>query len=266
MTPSPDSLQADAPAVLHERRGAVLWITINRAARRNALNSAVLEGIRAGYEAAHADPQVRAIALTGAGAQAFCAGADLGSDAFKFDPARPTVPYGDLLRMAERSTLPSIAVVNGACLAGGMGLLAMTDLAIAADHAVFGLPEVKLGVYPMQVLSLLQALVPPRQLREWCFTGEPFDAATAREAGLVNRVVPAAGLIAAADELGARLVARSPTALRRGKFAMRAMAAMHFEERLSYAEGQIALLAGSEDAREGLAAFQQKREPVFSGR
>jgi methylglutaconyl-CoA hydratase len=257
---------SESPIVLRERRGSALWITINRPDRRNAINQAVIDGVRAGYEAAHADPDVRVIVITGAGDQAFCAGADLGGPSFLFDPSRPTTAYADLLRMAQGATLPSIAVINGACMAGGMGLMAMADLAIAADHALFGLPEVKVGVYPMQVLSLLQSLVPRRELREWCITGESFDAHTALRAGLLNYVVSAAQLQAKADWLVTRIADKSPTAIRRGKFAMRSMAAMSFDESLAYGESQIALLALTEDAKEGLAAFNEKRKPTFSGR
>jgi methylglutaconyl-CoA hydratase len=112
------------------------------------------------------------------------------------------------------TTLPLLARVNGACMAGGMGLLCMADLAVAADHSLFGLPEVKLGVFPMQVLSLLQGIAPRRKVREWAFTGEPFGAAEALAAGLLNHVVPAAGLDAKLQWLLARLLDNSPTAIR----------------------------------------------------
>lgn len=254
-------------AVLHEKRGAEFRITINRPDKRNALNAEVIAGIRAGYQMAHEDAEVRVIVLTGAGDKAFCAGADLApGQAFRFDFSRPNVDYADLLRLAADATKPSIARVNGACMAGGMGLLAMTDMAVAADGAQFGLPEVKVGVFPMQVLSLLQMIAPRRLINEWCFTGEPFDAAAARAAGLVNYVVPAAELDARVDWLVSRIVDKSPTAIRRGKYAMRAIAAMSFDEAIAYTESQIALLAMTEDAKEGLAAFAQKRPPNWTGR
>lgn len=253
--------------VLIETRDRVVWITLNRPDKRNALNAAAIEGIAEGWRRAHADPEVRAIVLGGAGDKAFCAGADLeGGGSFAFDPARPGSAYADLLRLAAASPLPSIARVNGACLAGGMGLLAMTDLAVASETALFGLPEVKVGLFPMQVLSLLQELVAPRVLREWCLAGEPFDAAAARAAGLVNEVVPAAELDARTAALAARLAERSPTAIRRGKHALRVMAAMQFPEAIAFAESQIALLALTEDAREGMAAFGERRPPRFTGR
>src|SRR4030088_886216 len=168
-------------SVVLEKRGQAFWITINRPEKRNAINGDVVAGIARGYRDAHEDPEVRAIVLTGAGDKAFCAGADLQhiGAAFAFDFARPNVDYADLLRLSQNATKPAIARVGGVCMAGGMGLLCMTDMAVAADHVTFGLPEVKVGVFPMQVMSLLQSIAPRRLINEWALTGEPFDARTA---------------------------------------------------------------------------------------
>ncbi|WP_416052598.1 enoyl-CoA hydratase/isomerase family protein [Cupriavidus basilensis] len=259
--------ESETPAVLHEKRGAAFWITINRPDKRNAINKEVVAGIRAGYRAAHADPAIRAIVLTGAGDKAFCAGGDLQpGKGFAFDLSQPNVDYADMLRESQQATLPSIARINGTCMAGGMGLLCMTDMAVAADNALFGLPEVKVGVFPMQVLSLLQTLAPPRLVREWCISGEPFSAAEAKAAGLVNHLAAPGELDARTEWLVARVADKSPTAIRRGKYAMQAMASMSFPEGIAYTESQIALLAMTEDAREGLAAFNEKRKPVWTGR
>ncbi|MFJ1254919.1 enoyl-CoA hydratase/isomerase family protein [Cupriavidus sp. CuC1] len=259
--------ESETPAVLHEKRGAAFWITINRPDKRNAINKEVVAGIRAGYRAAHADPAIRAIVLTGAGDKAFCAGGDLQpGKGFAFDLSQPNVDYADMLRESQQATLPSIARINGTCMAGGMGLLCMTDMAVAADSALFGMPEVKVGVFPMQVLSLLQTLAPPRLVREWCISGEPFSAAEAKAAGLVNHLAATGELDARTEWLVARVADKSPTAIRRGKYAMQAMAAMSFTEGIAYTESQIALLAMTEDAREGLAAFNEKRKPVWTGK
>jgi len=256
-----------AAPVLHDKRGHAFWITINRPDKRNAINAEVIAGIRAGYAAAHADADVRVIVLTGAGDKAFCAGADLQpGKGFAFDTARPNLDYADMLRDAQNATLPAIARVNGVCMAGGMGLLCMTDLAVAADHVLFGLPEVKLGVFPMQVLSLLQQIAPRRLVREWALSGEPFDAAQALAAGLLNHVAPANELDAKVERLVQRIVDKSPTAIRRGKYAMRAIEAMSFDQAIAYTESQIALLALTEDAKEGLASFNEKRKPRWTGR
>src|SRR5207302_10317404 len=133
---------------------------------------------------------VRVIVLTGAGDKAFCAGADLQNSgaAFAMDFSRPNVDYADLLRLSQNATKPAIARINGACMAGGLGLLCMTDMAVAADHVVFGLPEVKVGVFPMQVMAPLHSIAPRRQSNEWALTGEPFDALTAKASGLLDYV------------------------------------------------------------------------------
>ncbi|MHB8267038.1 enoyl-CoA hydratase/isomerase family protein [Bradyrhizobium sp.] len=258
----------DNTSVILEKRGSAFWITINRPEKRNAINGDVVAGISRGYRTAHDDAEVRVIVLTGSGDKAFCAGADLQNTggAFAHDFSKPNVDYADLLRLAQNATKPSIARVNGVCMAGGMGLLCMTDMAVAVENAVFGLPEVKVGVFPMQVMSLLQDIAPRRLINEWALTGEPFDARTAQAAGLLNHVVPSAELDTKIDWLIGRIIDKSPTAIRRGKYAMRAIASMSFDQAIAYTESQIALTAMTEDAKEGLAAFGEKRKPVWKGK
>ena len=258
----------DTNSVVLKKRGQALWITINRPEKRNAINGDVIAGIARGYRLAHDEKDVRVIVLTGAGDKAFCAGADLQNtgSAFAADFAKPNVDYADLLRLSQNATKPAIARVNGICMAGGMGLLCMTDMAVASNHVMFGLPEVKVGVFPMQVLSLLQSIAPRRLVSEWAITGEPFDAKTAQAAGLLNYAVPQAELDAKLDWLIGRIADKSPTAIRRGKYAMRAIASMSFDESIAYTESQIALLAMTEDAKEGLKAFAEKRKPSWPGK
>lgn len=247
--------------------GPARWIVIDRPDKRNALNDAVITAIAAAWRDAEADTSVRAIVLTGAGDKAFCAGGDLQpGGGFAFDLSQPRLAYADLLRQAQASTKVSIARINGACMAGGMGLAAMCDFAIAASTATFGLPEVKIGLFPMQVLSLLQRLVPRRTVTDWCLTGEAFGAEQALAAGFLTRVVAADALDDEIRRLVETLGSRSPTALRRGKAALGAIASMSFEQGLAFGEGQIMLLAQTEDAREGLAAFAAKRQPDWTGR
>ena len=254
-------------AVLIEKRGSELRIILNRPDKRNAINQEVIDGVRAGYERARSDDDIRVIVLTAAGDKAFCAGADLQpGKAFTFDFSDPNAPYADLFRLARETRIPSIARVNGVCMAGGMGLLCMADLAVAADDVQFGLPEVKVGVFPMQVLSLLQPLVPARVLREWCYTGEPFSAEVALRHGLINYAVPREELDDHVAWLANRLVDKSPTAIRWGKNALHRVESMAFEDAIAFTEAQIANVAMSEDAKEGLAAFNEKRKPQWTGR
>lgn len=251
--------------LLGEVRGAVLWLTINRPERRNAINPAVLDGLHAGIERANADDGIRAVVITGAGDQAFCAGADLQTGtSFAFDYSEPGQRLADLLRRARRSNVPLIARVNGACMAGGMGLMAMCDMAVASDRAVFGLPEVKVGVFPAQVLSVLQHLVPRRVLNELCLCGEPLSAQEALAAGLVNHV--SADLDGKLDWLLGRLLDKSPAAIRRGLYTLKHIDAMSFEQSMAFTESQIGLFAMTEDAREGQLAFREKRKPNWTGK
>jgi enoyl-CoA hydratase/carnithine racemase len=250
-----------------EMRGHALWLTIQREERRNAINADVLNGLRAALARASSDPEVRAVVLTGAGTRAFCAGADLQSgQSFRFDYAQPYQALADLLRDARRATVPLIARVNGACMAGGMGLLAMCDLAVASNTASFGLPEVKVGVFPAQVLAALQHQVPRRFLTELCLTGASIDAHKAQAIGLVNSVVEPEALDAEVDALLERVLGNSPSAIRRGLYTLKQCESMTFEQAAAFTESQIGLVALTEDAREGLTAFVEKRKPNWTGR
>ena len=256
---------ASSPELSVELRGPVLWLTITREERRNAMSHGVLAGMAQAIAQAQSDRSVRAIVVTGAGSKAFCAGADLQStQAFTTDYSEPHGHLAQLLRVAKASYVPLIARVNGACMAGGMGLLAMCDLAVASSHAVFGLPEVKVGVFPAQVLSVLQHLIPRRTLVEMCITGEPISSAQALGSGLVNYVDD--DVDAKLAWLLARMLDKSPAAVRRGLYTMKKVEAMAFEESMAFTESQIALFTLTDDAREGQKAFQEKRKPVWVGK
>lgn len=254
--------------VLIRQDGAALWLVLNRPERRNALNAAVLAQLSAGMAQGVSDPSIHALVISGAGDQAFCAGGDLApGGGFGFDFAQPRTAYGDLLRQAAECPKPIIAAVNGACVAGGMGLLAMADMAWSVSGARFGLPEVKVGLFPMQVAALLQELVPQRVLRDWALTGRLFGAEEAQAAGVLNGIVADGNALrATVAGIVEQLAETSPAAVRRGKYALRAMAGMGADQAISFAESQLGLMTLTEDAQEGLAAFNAKRPPRFSGR
>ena len=256
--------------VRSEARGAVHWLTIDREARRNALNEEVVAALAAGLETAAADPACRAIVLTGSGERAFCAGGDLqGSgpgSAFEVDYAHPRHFLVELFRRMQACPLPIVARVNGHALAGGFGLLCSCDLAVAADDALFGTPESKIGLTPMMILPAMLRVLPERKLLELCITGEPCSAAEALTLGVVNYVVPRAELDQRLDWLLARIVDRSPTSVRMGKQAFHAMRDMTLQQALEYAQAMVPSMVSTQDAREGIAAFQQKRAPVWTGR
>ena len=254
--------------VLVEKRGAVQWITINREERRNAMNDAVVFGIMDGLTAATSDPDVRAVVLTGAGDRAFCAGADLsaGSGSFKYDYSKVGIPFVKLMKQARDLTVPLIARVNGHAMAGGMGMMGMCDMAIAVDNARFGMPEVKVGIFPMQIMAVLQRLIPNRKLYEMALTGEPITAAEALELGLLNYIVPGRGTGCQIGLVVVPPARQEPTAIRRGKYAMRQTESMSFDQAAVFMEAQIGTLALTEDAAEGRQAFIEKRAPVWPGR
>ncbi|MDI3258679.1 MAG: enoyl-CoA hydratase-related protein [Sinobacteraceae bacterium] len=256
--------------VLTERRGAALWIVINREPRRNALNEEVVQRIEHAIAAAQADATVRAIVLTGAGDKAFCAGADLDRNAqgfaFAVDFARPRHYIVDLFKRLQACTLPVIARVNGHVMAGGFGLLCACDLAVAADDVRFGTTEPKIGITPMMILPHMLRVLPARRLQEMCITGETFGARELLEWGVVNYVVPRAELDAKLDWLLARILDKSPTAIRLGKQAFHAMRDMSLRDALEYAQVMVPVMSSTEDAKEGLAAFAEKRAPKFTGR
>ncbi len=259
--------------VLIERRELngkqVQWITINREARRNAMNADVIARISQGIADAVDSGDVRAIVLTGAGEKAFCAGADLtkGVKGFAFDVdfSRPRHYIVQLFKQLQDCPLPVIARVNGAAMAGGFGLLCACDMAVAADDIRIGTSESKIGLTPMMILPYMIRMLPPRKLQEMCITGEQFTAADGLEWGLFNYVVPRAELDEKLDWFLGRIVDKSPTAIRLGKQAFAATRDMDLRSALEYAQAMVPVMSSTEDAAEGLAAFQEKRAPNWTG-
>ncbi len=256
-------------SVLVSKSGAVQRIEINRPERRNALNAAVVQGIGDGIRKAQADAEIRVIVLTGSGDKAFCAGGDLAPAAdgapFTVDPAHPRNPVVDLFKLMEQCDLPIIARVNGHALAGGFGLVCACDMAIASDAATFGVPESKIGLFPMMIMPYMLRVMPLRRFMELCMTGEPISAARAMDWGIVNETVSADQLDARVDALTALLAQRSPSAIRLGKQGFHAMRDMAVLQALEYAQLMLPMMARTEDAKEGMRAFQEKRAPDFKG-
>jgi enoyl-CoA hydratase/carnithine racemase len=252
-----------------ERRGAAVWIFIDRQERRNALNESVARGIEAALDAAEADRSARAVVLTGAGDKAFCAGGDLQLQAdgtpFTIDVADPRHYVARLLRRMDACRLPLVARINGPALAGGLGLACACDLVVAREDALLGVTEVKVGIFPMMILPYLLRVMPYRRMMELCLTGELIRAGDADAGGIVNHVVPYAALDEKTEWLLARITDKSPTGIRLGKQALSKIREMSTDSALEYAQFMLANMSRTKDAREGMTAFGEKRAPEWTG-
>jgi len=248
-----------------EQRGASRWLILDRPAARNALSADLMSALRGALAAADAEARVRAICITGSGEQAFCSGMDLALAGTGVGPEQGARDYAALLLDVARIGKPVVAAVNGAAMGGGMGLLAACDLAVAAEDARFGTPEVEVGLFPYMALAPLSRCVGRRAALELALTGRRIDAAEAQVIGLLNRVVPRAALQGSASELLEQLAQKSPTALRLGRRAFYATQDLPYEAQLEALCAQFSLNAVSADAAEGIAAFLEKRKPDFKG-
>ncbi|HYF20870.1 MAG TPA: enoyl-CoA hydratase-related protein [Ramlibacter sp.] len=253
--------------VLRERRGSVHWLTINRPEQQNQVVWELFPLLIEGIQAAQQDPDARAIVITGAGNRWFCGGGDLGKDEERSRagsaPDWLLHPIVRLFQAVEACGLPVVARVNGHAMAPGLSLLSMVDLAVAADHAQFGLPEARVGLVNTLGMVYLQRLVPRRKLLELMLTAEPVPAAQALELGLVNHVVPAAELDDKLAWLLNRLTDKSPEALRRGKFAFKAMEDMTLDQALRFGCSAAGNMLLTPEFREGVRAFSERRPPQW---
>jgi enoyl-CoA hydratase/carnithine racemase len=251
-------------AVLYESDGPVTWITINRPEARNALNQAVRDGLWQGLRRFAADEASAVLVLTGAGDEAFCAGADLKEmAALKLEVPPPDfAPY---LNRNIQIDKPVIAAVNGAALAGGFLLAQMCDLCVAADDARFAITEAKWS-RGAPWAAPLPWLIPPRVALELIVTAEPLSAERAREIGLVNRVVPRPKLLAEAQALAAVIARNAPLSVRAGKRMIYAVAGASLADALDAGDRIWQPVYESEDAQEGPRAFREKRAPVWRAR
>ncbi len=257
----------DDPAVLYEVRGPVARLTLNRPARRNALDRPTLDLLRAGLDRAEAD-RVRVVCLTGAGDRVFCAGADLGDPAGFArgpDPEGPRA-FAALLKRLWSYPLPLVARLNGHCLGGGVGLALACDLAVARDDIEVGTPEVRVGLFPMMIAPLILRKASRAKAVEMILTGGRVPAREAEAMGLVTRAVPAAELDAVVERAVAGLVAAAPLALRLGREALREVEAMPVEAAVDVLCDRLVALLATEDAAEGMRAFLERRAPQWRER
>ncbi len=255
--------------VSHAPHGAQI-VTLFNPERRNAIGPRMINELLYAIDDAHAHPGggVRSIVVPGEG-KAFCAGGDFAQMTGSGDDG-PELPfkgdYVDLVLAMTRSEIPIIAKVNGHAMGGGIGLVAACTFAIASADAKLGTPEVDVGLFPMMIMAVLSRVVPRRRLLEMMILGERMTAEEARAAGIVNTVVPAAELDRATGALCARIEKKSPAALALGLRAYADQADMDLAAALPMLRDRLAACLATEDAREGLMAFLEKRDPVWKGK
>ena len=254
--------------LLYEVKEGVGFLTINREVRRNAISQEMISAFHEFLDRADRDEAVQAICITGSGDKAFCSGADLaatlaGEGEDRLNGARN---YAALLKKMVRFGKPLVAEVNGSCLAGGLGLMLACDIVIARKDVSFWTPEVNVGIFPMMVGALLMRHVSPKKAMEMVLTGRKITAPEAEQMGLISRAVEPEDLKEEVMAVLKALTSKSPLGLRIGKEAFTNMMDMPFDEAVDYLCEALGRATSTEDAREGMMAFIEKREPRFKGR
>jgi enoyl-CoA hydratase len=255
--------------VLLTHDGHIATVTLNRPEQRNPLSAGMLRDLVAAFGWCQREPTVRVVVLTGAGDRAFCAGADLSS----FEAAVPELErhhgrqaFVDLFTVMAGLGKPIVGRINGHALAGGLGLAASCDLLVAVDTANFGTPEINVGVWPMMIQAVLARNLPRKVLLEMMMLGDRWTATQLQAVGLVNRVVTPDQLDAAVREITDKLAKKSPAVMRLGRDSFYRQQDMEFHAALDYLQGQLTLVTLTDDSKEGVLAFFEKREPDFKGR
>jgi enoyl-CoA hydratase/carnithine racemase len=244
-------------------------ITLNRPAQMNPLSLGMQRDLDSALKHAAQDPEVRVVVLTGAGDKAFSAGADLqalNNDGGELDKYFSRELFRDLLMSTQQLGKPLIGRINGHAMAGGFGLTCVCDMLVAAESATFGTPEINVGLWPMMLQALMIRNLPRKFVMRMLLLGERFSAQQMQQVGYVSEVVPLAQLDDAVAEFTGKLVKKSPMVLRLGRDAFFRQQDMELSAALAYLHTSLSLVSLSEDAREGIAAFVEKRPAQFTGR
>jgi enoyl-CoA hydratase/carnithine racemase len=254
--------------VLYEVADGVATVTLNDPDKRNMLSGAMLTEVVAAMEMARDSEEVRAVVLTGAG-KVFCAGADLGG--FASETSLIQKHFGsdlflEFFRLMPRLGKPSLCALNGHVLAGGMGLALSCDLVIAKEGATFGTPEINVGAFPYMIMAIIYRNVPRKKVNEMLLLGDRLSAEQAVTYGLANKVVAAEDFDAEVADWATRLASKSPLLMKLGHDAMYRQQDMAIDDALEFLRSQLSLTFTTEDLREGVTAFFEKREPKWEGR
>jgi enoyl-CoA hydratase/carnithine racemase len=250
---------------IHDRAAT---ITINDPERRNPFSNETARDLERYIVRSATDDDVSVVVITGAGEKAFSAGGDL-SGGFVDNPLgdhEGRAALADVFRAMRRNPKPIVGRVNGVALGGGFGVAVACDITIATDDAGFGTPEINLGLWPMLISAVLVRVMPRKALLDMMLTGRVIDANEAFELGLVTRVVPRSDLDGAVASVVSSLQSQSPAALALGKQAFYAMTDMDMDTALDHLHNGLTATAMTQDAREGVAAFLDRRDPTWSGR
>jgi enoyl-CoA hydratase len=251
------------------RDDGVATVTMNTPDNRNALTNQLLGDLIDAFESARDDERVRCVVLASSHEKVFSAGGSLDQFAAEAPLVHKhfaTERFPRLFRTIMALGKPTICAAGGHVLAGALGLALCCDLIVARDTATFGTPEINVGVFPFMIMALIYRNVPRKKANELLLLGERVSAEEAREAGIVNRVVPATEFDAAVDEWATRLAAKSPVLMKLGKDAMHRQLDMAFEDALDFLRSQLSIAFTTEDIQEGVTAFFEKRDPVWTGR
>jgi len=250
--------------LLYEVRDGVAWLTLNREKQANAISLMLIDLFNQYLDIIEKDDTIHALCITGAGDRSFCAGADLGMGSQMAQGARK---YAQLISRLRQYPRPILARLNGHCMAGGMGLMLVCDIVYASEQVKIGTPEVKVGLFPM----MISALIFPNSIRkkalEMIYTAQLISAFEAEQMGLITRVYPDnQSMDEAVDKSLRSICSHAPLAMRIGRQALAEVEEMKQDEALAYLCDKLVELLNTEDAREGLAAFFEKREPKWKCR
>ena len=249
--------------------GGVATIALDQPDTRNALSDELLDDLIGAFEAARDDDAVRCVVLTSSHEKVFSSGGNLAGFAADVSLAHKHAAiarFPRLFALIGQLGKPTLCAANGHVLAGALGLALACDLVVAREGVRFGTPEINVGVFPFMIMALIYRNVGRKKTNELLLLGEQISAEEAERIGIVNRVVPAEEFDAAVADWAGRLAAKSPVLMRMGKDAMYRQQDMAFEEALDFLRAQLAIAFATDDIQEGVKAFFEKRDPVWTGR